>query len=614
MLPGSIRSLLRRVRGRERAQAMAWTAAKWFSGVAVLTLLCCVVDYTIDLYRDSPAGARGVGRLVIALLFVAACARVILAARRRIGNQQAALWIEGRCPDFHHRLISAVEFDAAGAKTRGMSAELIDAVTKQAAEQARGVAAGRVIDGTRARRAAWLAGPIFGGLLLLVLLNSSLAGVLLGRLFYLEDRTIPRRVTFAPLPGGHWPAGEEIEVRLRVFSKTGWGDESGMVRVKRKDGTVSWHPLGLHEIDPEDPKAATFAARIPPGDDFFTFSARLGDGRTHDLGRVDYVPRPVVQSVESWVQLPASIGLRPDRSRYEEPQKGGDIVHRLPGSLARVRVVIQKPIARALVHVLGESPRTTELARAADAQSAEGTFALRPGDSGYEVEVRDEHNFANADRPGRTISQGSLPPPDVTLLPESFAPPDYTGPKEDYEAEGVPVAVGAPFRLEYACSHPYGISHVVLRYRVLARGAARDDSGAIDLSKFLPLPLGPPRGGKDKPTARALREFATRPASPDAVPDSEGGGIYDFELAGIPDGQGGRLTLKEGDRIQFFVEAYGKADADGAPGRSVVREKEVVSEKAYADWFVQKINLTERARELEERQRGAAPPGGGQSP
>src|SRR5262249_42334334 len=317
--------------------------------------------------------------------------------------------------------------------------------------------------------------------------------------------------------------------------------------------------------------------------------------------------RPVVQSVQAWVQLPLK---RPGKPRYEEPQKGGDIVHRLPGSLARVWIATQKPIESAIVHIFGRSPRQQRLTPTENRQTAEGPFAIEPEDTGYEIEVRDKHNFANADRPRRTISPGSLEPPEVTLLPENFAPRDHTGPKEDYEAEGVPVAVDAPFKLEYTCAHRYGLSHVQLRFRVLRRGA-KEESGPIDTTKFAQLPLGPPRAQASKATAQALREFSTRPpAHADAIPDTEGGGTYDFELTGISDGMGGRLKLREGDRVQFFVEVFSKADPDGTPGRSVIREKEVVSEKGYSDWFVQKISLTERTRELEERQRGAAPPGG----
>ena len=35
------------------------------------------------------------------------------------------------------------------------------------------------------------------------------------------------------------------------------------------------------------------------------------------------------------------------------------------------------------------------------------------------------------------------------------------------------------------------------------------------------------------------------------------------------------MKLEEGDRIQFYVEVFGKADPDGTQGRSVIREKEV---------------------------------------
>jgi hypothetical protein len=63
------------------------------------------------------------------------------------------------------------------------------------------------------------------------------------------------------------------------------------------------------------------------------------------------------------------------------------------------------------------------------------------------------------------------------------------------------------------------------------------------------------------------------------------------------------LRLREGDRIQFYVEVFGRDEPEGRPGRSVVREKEVVNLQEFHAWLERKEDLKERTRELEQRQR-----------
>jgi hypothetical protein len=103
----------------------------------------------------------------------------------------------------------------------------------------------------------------------------------------------------------------------------------------------------------------------------------------------------------------------------------------------------------------------------------------------------------------------------------------------------------------------------------------------------------------------AKAEFWAPPSqNQERLGGTEGGGGYDFKTTGIPDGKGGLLALRKGDRIQFYVEVFGRADPDGTPGRSVVREKEVVELKEYLAWLEKKEDLKERTRQLEEAQRG----------
>src|SRR5262245_48912659 len=125
MLPQSITTLLARLRRRERLLALAWSAAKWFAVLAAAVVVCCAIDNFVDYYRDTPSWLRwtmtGTMFLLVALAVVFPSLAI---ARRRLPDEEMALWVEESKPHFRHRLISAVQFHGDGAKTEGMSVEL----------------------------------------------------------------------------------------------------------------------------------------------------------------------------------------------------------------------------------------------------------------------------------------------------------------------------------------------------------------------------------------------------------------------------------------------------------------------------------------------------------
>ena len=398
---------------------------------------------------------------------------------------------------------------------------------------------------------------------------------------------------------------------------------------------------------------------MPPLTRDFTYRAWLKDGRTHEPAEVHFEPRPIVQRQQAWVQLPSYIGMKPTGKPYEEPQKGADIVYRLAGSTARIAIETQKPIVKATIEVLGPPHafaepvqpgaraetvrRSVELEVRGDGCTAEGVFSFEPGirpellstlaagigaggpvslpwaglalvlrgesmqtETAYRIVVRDEFGLENNDKPRRGIRTAPVDPPEVALLPETLSPRNTT-PTEDDEIEGIPILLGQRVPIGYECKAVYGLSHARLRYRVIPRTASRDDEGEMLDSEFVPLPLGAPRGQTSKPSKKALQEFFAPPSDdPDALGGTEGGGRYDFDSAGIPDGKGGLLRLQEGDRIQFYVEVFGRADPDGVPGRSALREKEIVNQKDFWAWIEKKEDHKERIRRLEEEQRSVA--------
>jgi hypothetical protein len=658
MVPRSLKRQLNRVRRRERLLRLTWAAARCLAVFAVALAGACLIDFVVDLYRDTPRWLRLSLFGVQLAMWLVGAAVVLRLLARRLSDTEVALWIEEKIPELGHRLISAVQLNRPGAATAGMSPAMIAAVTRQAEEQAAATNFTRVADARRLKWSAQLLAPLALVGVLLFLLWPDTLQALLARQF-LDDRPIPRSLAIESA-GTHqvWPAGEEGVLRFRV--RGAFAEHlKGEVRIELNDGESERHELIFDSQDEDG--AATFLARVPPLSRDFSYRAWLKDGRTHRPAEVHFEPRPIVQRQQAWVQLPASIGLKSSGKPYEEPQKGADIVYRLPGSTARVALSTQKPIARATVEVLGPPHAFAESAKRSGREEtvrrsvdlvvheggcqAEGVFSFQPGirpelltplavgvgvgcpislpwaglvlaargepmqtETAYRIVVRDEFGLENNDKPRRGIRTAAVDPPEVALLPETLSARDGQT-TEDDEIEGIPILLGQRVPLAYECKAVYGLSHARLRYRVIAHTASRDEDGEPRDTDFLPLPLGKGRGasGRAFPRGAWEREFFTRPAEdPDHLDGTEGGGNYDFDSSGIPDGKGGLLKLQEGDRIQFYVEVFGRADPEGTPGRSVLREKEIVNQKDFWAWVEKKEDHKERIRQLEERQRGVS--------
>ncbi len=597
----TIPRLLDRLRRRERWLAMSWAASRFFTGFAGLFLLGCALDWWIDRRQDTPQGLRLAlfwGQIGLWLLLPLYWALRYL---RWPSDDEVALDLERAVPSLGHRLISAVQLNRPGAKIAGMSPDLIAAVTAQAQQQAATVDLTQVSDGRRYRWAGLLGAGVLTCLVGLYAAMPQTSSVLLRRWLGAEV-PIPRDVQLTTLGPQVWPAHEENLLRLRAEGHSRQTD-IGELLVLPDEGDP--FRVELHHEE-----GNFWAAKLPPMDTPFRYLAWLRDGRLHTPGRVSYSPRPVVQSVQATVLLPMSLlGQTASGQPYEEAQRGGDIDYRLPGSSARITIQTQVPIVFGELRIDGSRLRSVPLTLAPDGLTGTATVPLLPDDRLYEVRVRDRFNFENNDPPRRVIRRLPLEPPEVVLLPETFYREGDEGSPEDREVEGIPILLGERFALAYAARARYGLSHVQLRFRVIPRSAKLDaeSGGEIDRDAFLRLPLGPPRNAKSPPSAKLREEFSTRPVEGDALPDTEGGGRYDFLTTGISDGKGGRIDLKEGDRVQFYVEAFSKADPDGVSGRSEVREKEVVDLKTYLAWLQRKEDLKERTRLLEEQQRAARP-------
>jgi hypothetical protein len=610
MIPEAIRRRLSRLRWRERELQLSWGVTRALALTVLFLALACLIDWPVDRRRETPWGLRQAmlaGQIVVwagaVWLFV------LRPLSRSLSDKVLALWIEQKLPGLAHRLISAVQLNRPGAAISGMSPDLIALVSREAEQETSHDDFARLADH---RRFTWsvclLAVLVIAAAVPLVCWPATVSALLARQ--FLNDREIPRSIQ---LESVHrelvWPAGEDVLLRFRVRGDAVHAEMQGEVRIAPEGEPTERYPLSVESIlDQED---AIFTARVPASSTDFTYEAWLVDGRTRAPSHVHFEARPAVVEQRTWVQLPAYCGLRPDGTAYEVEQNRGDIIA-IAGSSARIAVKIQKPITAAILELLGSpapSGSSTEvvlrrlpLQQSSNALMAEGTFALRPNESSYQVIVQDENGFQNANPPRRSIRIVPEELPRVALLPEQFPGSDDQTPGEESEVEGVPVPLGGSIRIAYTAAAPYGLGRAQLRYRInegnwwtlpLAAAASSPQTG----------PFNRRSGAFEQSGFMDQVEFHAVPsADPQRLLGGvEGGGRFDFQTRRIP-------NLKVGDRIEFFLEVFDRnPDPDRPPGRSETRAKTVVTVLELENWVRLTLQEESRIRQLENKQRGVFP-------
>jgi hypothetical protein len=579
MVPTTIPRLLDRLRRRERRLRLAWGLARWLAIVAGALAAACLVDWLVDLWRETPYSLR-VGMLAaqVVLAIAAGWHWIVAPQFGRIKDEALARWVEARESRVHHRLLAAIQLNRPGADTRGMSPTLIEHVTQATEAAAAALEPGRLLDGRRYERALLLVGAI-----------ALLAGMVADR----RPATTRALLTRQALTDVEIPRSVRLE---GVGPKVGVAGEGVVVRVRAAGPGVRDRLRGRLRIEPDEGPAiavaltkesgAVFVAKVPPLRSSFRYRAWLGDGRLKVPSRVRVEPRPAVAKLGTTLILPSYCGTTPDGRPFERPLPNGEVAGP-PGASARVVVAAQKPIAGGAIELLGRDRaavvRRIALTASRDGGRAEGAFELRDGEAAYRVRVVDRDALENLDPPRRGVALIPDEPPRVTLLPEHLDPDADPDEPEDV-GEPIPVPVGGVVRIEYACRDSFGLARARLAYRV--------NGGPWS---HLPLEEGPPS---------AASEFSTEP-SPDPWRRPgrlDGGGRVDFQARALP-------NLKAGDRLEFVVEVFdANPDPARSPGRSEPRVKAVVTPARFIDWAMAKIGHEARIRGLESGQRAVFDP------
>ncbi len=207
---------------------------------------------------------------------------------RRQSDADLALWVEERRPELGHRLISAVELNGKGARTEGMSADLIAQVTREAEKQVRGMDLPALLDRRPLRRGLAVAFPVLAAAGLVAFFCWGTVEPLLARMV-LADRDIPRSVAVVcERPDAVSAIGETVVLRFLAMGPDLGESVKGEVCVEAPGRPAEWYELTLDSV--LDDQSAVYVAQVAPGTADFRYRAWLQDGRTRQPGNVHLDP------------------------------------------------------------------------------------------------------------------------------------------------------------------------------------------------------------------------------------------------------------------------------------------------------------------------------------
>jgi hypothetical protein len=614
-------------------QLRSWQRREWLYSacvaVAALILLvvvgvtfACLIDYWADSEQDTPFWLRVLLVVVQVIVYLAA---VVLAVR--LVRAPSLVTLAGRAEtvhrEFDHRLVTALQLNQPSARIEGMSKQLINTVTEEAVQQSARHTLSKLADPNRLLIALGLLVPVLLiGFLAFVFFRPQ-AIALLQRQF-LQDVEIPRSVTIENLTAPLFPAGDAVEVQLRVTGRVSESDV-GRLFVTPDGGSREQHELRY--AGALDGDAHLYHGILPPASEPFRFTARVRDGRLKTPQRVEFVPRPVVTDVAAWVRMPAYIDPIGKR-RYEKMTNQGEVTCFADCSV-RVEIQVSKPVKKAELVLTGRGIEQRVPMTLTEPTTATTTFDIPPGVNAYRVEVADEHGFRNLTAPRRGITILPDRPPLVTLNDEVLMPAWETGPLDDFEVRGMPLVIGGQIQIAYTAKSALGLERAFVVYRVndgpwTALPLTQVEADEEKVGKFR-LDLGV---FSSYDVDRNVEFYPLPSRNPDEEPSGlTAGGRYNFQTAELskPGPDGNPTKLEIGDRVEFRVGVYDRrpgrripmTDLDtasrrpeeridqGRPaGYSESRIKAVVTQVAFDQWREQQVRSRERLREVEKAQRG----------
>lgn len=513
----SVLRQLNQWRFRERAITFAWGAARWVAIVAMVLIVACALDWTIDRYSGSagwrkalrstrvlaPSNPLDVGHTPFGVRFLMTAGQLALAGflgyyfvvrplRQTPLVDDLALRAEKAHPEFDHRLVTAIQLNRPAADTRGMSALLISEVTREASEMASKHNFLSLIDYRRLRLALVVILPALIAWGAFAAINSPLAAILVKRQALLKVE-IPRDIKLENRTPEVYPTGAEVTVRYAVSGSYS-PDAVGTLVVVPEGQPAEFYEL-TNEKNADGSATEFYSVKLPPSSLDFSFQARLESGRTEHPSAVRFEAPPQLAKddpnhppLTAEQVLPAYLGTQADGQPYFRRNDGwtrGEVIDALPRSTAVVEALFNKPVATArLIPIVRvgllerDLPPIAPAEMGKDKQSASFVVPTAPRMIGYRLELKDAYGFANPTPIRRNVRMWEDRPPVVEFKPESLRNPnpeafDGQGNPKDYEFD-MALAPDGLVMVVYNARSEVGIRSANIRFRVIPKGVQFD--------------------------------------------------------------------------------------------------------------------------------------------
>src|ERR1051325_9009557 len=278
--------------------------------VLVAMLLVFAATYGIEWARSSGLSIL-VSRVGFGLVLVASVLWfVVRPLRRRVTDDQVAMYLEEHEPSLEATLLSAVEASRSG---NGESEALIRRVVEQAVAACQRANASRKVESLPLRRyGAVLAGAAVAALLA-VALGPSFIRQGLAAMFLMPQAEAAARYRIEVSPGSSTvPKGSDQTVSAKLL---GFDAEDANLMVRRTpDG--KFEPLPLSRTESGSYEGLLFDINGPL--DYFVEA----DGVRSETYSMKVVEVPYVQRLELEFDFPAYTGLEPQKIRSEERRVG----------------------------------------------------------------------------------------------------------------------------------------------------------------------------------------------------------------------------------------------------------------------------------------------------
>jgi hypothetical protein len=402
-MPTDLLGIIAEVRRRWRLKL----AIRGFVRVlAILLAFFLVAAALMQWDRFSPVSIVSARVLLVLTLLTSVYWFLVRPLRKRVTDEQVALYLEEHEPSLQATLLSAVESSRSGNEAE--SAALVKRVVEQALEVCANLNAAKKVEQRPLQRNGVALGAIAAVALLAILVGPAFIRHALSAMLRVASvqAASPYRIEVTP-GNATVPKGADQTV---TASLVGFGSEDVVLMVRRTP-TGEFEPVPLVRNDDGKYEGAVFDVNAP------TWYQVVADGVQSPVHTLQVVDVPYVQRLEIEYHFPAYTGLEPQKI-----EDGGDIAV-LRGTEVRLRIFPTMKTAAGRI-TLNEK-EALELAPQADGSLTAAFKAERDGS--YRVELKapsgelavaspqytvdvldDQAPSVSFNRPGRDTSASSI--------------------------------------------------------------------------------------------------------------------------------------------------------------------------------------------------------------